>query len=447
MQAFKAFWRSIYVSYRFLWALGGLAMVFLVAYFFPWLLTWAYLALTVFVLLSLLDFFLLFSKKGIEASRNLPNKLSNGDDNSIFVDVDNLYGFEVKGKIIDEVPIQFQKRDFDIRTKIAAKGSNFLKYTLRPIRRGEYAFGALNFFAQSPLGLIERRFIFDKGAEIPVYPSFLQMRKYELLAISNRLKEYGLKKIRRIGQSQEFEQIREYVQGDDIRHINWKATARKQDLMVNQFTDERSQKVYCIIDKGRLMKSPFEEMTLLDYSINSSLVMSNIVLKHHNKAGLVTFANDVDTYLPAVSQRGQLLKIMNLLYAQKTDFLESSFEHLFVFMKRRITRRSLVILYTNFQTISSLRRNLKFLRTVAKKHLLAVVVFKNTELDDLINTKPGSVQEIYTKTIGQKFEFESRQIVKELQANGIHTIYTAPNNLSVNTLNKYLELRARGLFN
>jgi len=190
------------------------------------------------------------------------------------------------------------------------------------------------------------------------------MRKYELLAISNRLKEYGLKRIRRIGQSQEFEQIREYVEGDDIRNVNWKATARRHNqLMVNQYTDERSQRVYCVIDKGRLMKSPFEEMTLLDYSINSSLVTSNIVVKHHNKAGLITFSNTIDNFLQAENKKGQMLKIMDMLYAQKTDYLETSFEQLYAFSRRQLTRRSLVILYTNFQTISGLRRQLKYLST------------------------------------------------------------------------------------
>lgn len=131
----------------------------------------------------------------------------------------------------------------------------------------------------SPIGLVAKKYTFCNQREVPVYPSFLQLRKYNLMAFTNRLLEYGLKKIRRIGHTMEFEQIKDYVLGDDIRNINWKATAKRSQLMVNQFQDERSQPIYSVIDKGRVMKMPFEGLSLLDYAINSSLVISNIAIK------------------------------------------------------------------------------------------------------------------------------------------------------------------------
>jgi len=441
------FFKSYYVTLRFFAILGILVVLYCFAFFFPALLTLV-VALTVLtVVLLIIDSFLLYVNKSVRASRGLPEKLSNGDDNSIFIQIENQHQFPITARVIDEIPHQFQKRDFEMSSNIAGGASSTLNYELRPVKRGVYQFGAMNIFVSSPLKLVERRYQFDNKAEVPVYPSFLQMRKYELLAISNRLKEYGIKKIRRIGRSQEFEQIKDYVQGDDIRTINWKATARRRQLMVNQYTDERSQRVYCIIDKGRLMKSPFDGLTLLDYAINSSLVISNIVLKHHNKPGLITFDKKVDTFLPAENKNGQLIKILELLYAQTTNFDESGFDELYIAAKRKIGQRSLLILYTNFRTIDGLHRHMKYLRYLAKKHLLAVVVFRNTEIDELMNTDANSTHEVYIKTIGQKFEYENRQIVKELRNNGIHTIYTSPQELSVNTLNKYLELRARGLMN
>ena len=117
-------------------------------------------------------------------------------------------------------------------------------YTVRPVDRGEYIFGNLNIFASSPLKIVKRRYLFQKAQMVPVYPSIIQMQQYDFLAINNRLSEIGLKKIRRIGHTQEFEQIKEYVPGDDFRTINWKATAKQQHLMVNQYQDERSQPMY-----------------------------------------------------------------------------------------------------------------------------------------------------------------------------------------------------------
>jgi uncharacterized protein (DUF58 family) len=265
------------------------------------------------------------------------------------------------------------------------------------------------------------------------------------MAISNRLTEAGVKKIRRIGHSMEFEHIKEYVRGDDYRTINWKATARKANLMVNHFEDEKSQQVYSVIDIGRVMKMPFEGMSLLDYAINSSLVISSIAMNKHDKAGIVTFSNKVNSILPAERQARQMQKIQEVLYNLKTDFLESDFEILSSSILKKINHRSLVLLFTNFETLNALQRQLAYLRRLAQTHLVIVIFFINTELFELIDKPTNNVEEIYFKTIAEKFAFEKRLIVKELARYSIQSILTTPQNLSVNTINKYLELKARGL--
>jgi uncharacterized protein (DUF58 family) len=239
-------------------------------------------------------------------------------------------------------------------------------------------------FATSVIGLVSRRFVFSADKMVPVYPSFLQMRKYELLAISNRLSDYGLKKIRRIGHSMEFEKIREYVQGDDYRTVNWKATARKNQLMVNQFQDEKSQHVYSIIDKSRLMKMPFEGMTLLDYSINAALVISNIALKKGDKPGLISFSEKINSLVPAESRATQMHKIQEALYREQTQFLDANFELLNATLVRKLQQRSLVLLYTNFESLQGMHRQLKYLKSIAARHVVVVIFFENTELKDLI---------------------------------------------------------------
>ncbi len=396
--------------------------------------------------LALLDLVLLFRlQKGISADRFAPDKLSNGDENDIILELQNHYTFPINLEIVDEIPHQFQVRDFKIEAQLKAGKSQRIGYKLRPTKRGEYHFGILNVFASSPIGLFSRRFKFAEDARVPVYPSYLQMRKYELMAISNRLTEVGIKKIRKIGQNMEFDQIRDYVQGDDYRSVNWKATARRNQLMVNQFQDEKSQQVYCVIDKGRSMQMPFEGMTLLDYAINASLVLSNIAIRKQDKAGLITFNNGTKTILKATDRNSQMYAIMETLYREKTAFLESDFENLYVNVRRNLSQRSLLVLFTNFEAMSSLERQLKYLRALAKSHLLVVVFFENTETKGLIESEANSTEEIYIQTIAEKFAFEKRQIVRELQKYGIFSILTAPQDLTVNTINKYLELKARGL--
>jgi uncharacterized protein (DUF58 family) len=233
------------------------------------------------------------------------------------------------------------------------------------------------------------------------------------------------------------------VRGDDIRTVNWKATARKGLLMVNNYTDERSQQVYCIIDKGRLMKMPFNNLTLLDYAINSTLVLSNVCLQKQDKTGLITFSHKPGTLLAADRKPIQRENILQLLYNQETAYLESDFEMLYMQVRNRIKHRSLMVLYTNFESLSGLRRQLPYLRSIARHHLLMVVFFENTELHKLSRFTATNIEDVYIKTVAEKFEFEKRLIVKELNKYGILSVLTTPENLTVNTVNKYLEIKAK----
>ena len=438
--------RSLYLTHRFFVALGGLVFLFAVSYSVPVLFGLAQVLFWVMLVLLLIDIFLLYRvRRGLDGHRITPEKLSNGDDNTLRIVLENYYRFPAQVHLLDELPVQLQARDFQAHVDIPAGQSSTYSYTVRPVQRGEYHFGAVNALARSPVGLIRRRFRFSADKTVPVYPSYIQMRKYELLAISNQLTEFGIKKIRRIGHNQEFEQIKEYVAGDDYRTINWKATARRGGLMVNNYQDERSQQVYALVDKGRTMRMPFEGMSLLDYAINASLVISNIAIKKEDKAGLITFQHKVQAMVPASRRSKQMYLLMEALYNQKTAYKESDYAALYTAVRRRITQRSLLLLFTSFESLSSMERQLPYLRRLAINHLLVVIFFKNTELHTLLGQPVHSVSDVYHKTIAEKFAFEKRIIAERLPQFGIHAVLTTPQQLSVDTINKYLALKSRGL--
>ena len=399
------------------------------------------------VFATIFDLLILFANKhGVQGQRSvIHQKLSNGDENDIFLHLNNKYSFPINLEVIDELPEQFQFRNFKLFKKLQSAETQKIKYSLRPVSRGEFHFGNLIALACSPLGLAKRRFIFDQKLMLPCYPSFLKLRQYELLAISDRLVDVGIKKLRKIGQSTEFDHIKEYVIGNDIRTINWKATARKNQVMVNHFRDERAQQVYCVVDMGRIMKMPFEELSLLDYSINASLVLSHISYIKHDKPGLITFSNTIHQTVTADRKGNQLFRLQEALYNAKTNFQESNYEMLLNHLRTKLNQRSLLLLFTNFETLSGLRRQLKYIKQLAKHHLVVVVLFENTELHDLLNKKALNTSEIYNQTIAKKFDYEKIQITYELQKLGIQCVYTKPQQLTVNTLNKYLELKARGM--
>ena len=442
----KTFFKSLYLSNLVFYTTTFLVILFVLAFVFPVLFGITQMLFFAFVLMLLVDGIMLYRpKKGVFARREAPDRLSNGDENPLSIYLENHYNFPVQIQVIDEIPFQFQKRDLMFRTALKVAEIHILAYTLRPTKRGEYSFGAVNVYVKSPIRLLKRRYQFSQDKMVVVYPSFLQMRAYELMAISSRLTELGVKKIRKIGQSQEFEQIRQYVQGDDVRSINWKATARRNDLMINAFQEEKSQNVYCLIDKGRVMQMPFDGLSLLDYAINATLVLSNIAIYKQDKAGIITFSDRMGQVLLADRKAGQMTKILNVLYKQKTRFLETDYEALYIHTKTYIRQRSLFLLFTNFETVTSMQRQLPYFRKLAKDHLLIIVFFENTELRALLDKPTYTTEEIYLKTIAEKYFYEKQRIIKELGQFGIQALLTAPQNLTVNTVNKYLELKSRGI--
>ncbi len=436
--------KSFYLNNIVYYIAGAAAVVYVLSYFNPALFRIGGLILLLLLVAVAVDGFLAYSnKKGIVAERIVPERFSIGDLNKVIIRLVNDYGFPVRTSIIDELPVQLQERKWIRRMTMGSHTEQLLEYTLRPATRGEYIFDNINVYAHAPLRLVKRRYIFPAQEIVKVYPSYVQMRRYQLLAVSNRLQEAGVKRIRKIGHSMEFEQIKEYVRGDDYRTINWKATARKDGLMVNNYTDECSQQIYCLINKGRVMKMPFAGMTLLDHAINASLVLSNVALVKQDKAGIITFEKNIDTFLPADKKPTQMNQVLETLYKQKTDFLEPDFEKLFSVIRNRVTNRSLLVLFTNFESLESLQREMPALKKIARYHLLLVIFFENTELKSLVDRKATSMEGIYIKTIAEKFAYEKRLMVKELHKNGIPSILTTPENLTVNTVNKYLELKTR----
>lgn len=440
------FLREFYLTSRFLLITALIVLLFFFGYFYSPLFFVAKVVLIAFITIIIAESFIIFFKKrNLYAERILADRLSNGDENEVKIILTSNYTFKIKVKIIDELPFIFQIRDFEIKSELEPNTSKIFSYFIRPVKRGEYQFGALNIYVSTMFNIVSRRFRFEQNKNVAVYPSYIQMKKYQLMAVSDRLIEVGIKKVRRIGHSMEFEQIKEYVQGDDYRTINWKATARKKQLMVNHYVDEKAQQIYSVIDMGRTMKMPFDRMSLIDYAINTSLVISNIALLKQDKAGIIAFNNKVNSVLPAERNSLQMKKIVELLYKQETDYLESDYEKLASIIKTKIKQRSLLLFYTNFESANALKRQLKYFKSLTTSHLLIVIFFYNTGLNELLNKKANSLEEIYHKTIAEKFSYEKKVIQKELASVGIQSILTTPQQLSINTINKYLELKARGM--
>jgi len=439
-------YKQLFFAARFFIIASVIIVVFALSFILQWLFPFAELLLALLVSVTIADGMLLMNKKrNLQVKRIVPNVMSLGDENKIVIDTTNSTGINIKITIYDDLPYQLQNRDFKIEASLKRNEAKTFEYNVTPTTRGEYVFGNINIFITSSIGLINQKQVIDQKFPVHVYPSIIQMKKFELKVRSFSLTAEGIKKQRRIGHSYEFEQIKEYVLGDDSRSINWKASGRRATLMVNQYEDERAQQVYSIIDKSRVMRLPFNNLSLLDYAINSTLVMSNIILRKHDKAGLITFSDKIGSIIPAEKSSQQLKKILEALYNEQEHFLDAEFELLYHLVRNIITNRSLIFLYTNFESIHALERVLPILRRINKFHLLVVIFFDNEEVVDMSKQKAHKLFDIYVQTMAKKYLNEKDQVTSMLSNHGILCIKSIPSELSINTINKYLELKSRGM--
>ena len=436
----------MFLARRFYLSITVTVLLFVAGFWSPYCYIAAIALLALLGVLLIVDIILLYHKRAVKAYRTCAERFSNGDDNKIEIRVESSSSFPLRLNVIDEVPFVFQRRDINFALSLKKLEGKTIIYYLRPTKRGVYGFGKIRVFASTPIGLIKRRYTCGNSQDIKVYPSYLMLNKYEFMAISNNLTELGIKKIRRIGNNTEFEQIKDYVTGDDYRTINWKATARRNKLMVNVYTDEKSQQVINVIDKGRVMQQAFNEMTLLDYAINASLVLSHIAMHKQDKAGIITFEKDFDTFVRPERRHAHMQNILNNLYHQTTTYGESDFSSLCVNVSRFVTKRSLLIIYTNFYGLNALNRQLAYLKQLATHHVVLVVFFHDTELEQYSRQPSRNMHDYYCHAIAGNVAYEKQAVVTTLRKNGIYALLSTPENLNVNVLNRYLEMKAAHLF-
>lgn len=434
--------KSFYFTNNTFLALGAAVAFFSFGLLWPAFFFAGFVVLFVLGVAVLVETLLLFRRKNpVLFSRRLPKRLSNGDVNPIGLVFENRLKSPLLVELVENLPYQFQLFDFKKDYILPARDAVQTHYELIPKVRGKYMWGSATLMLRlGKWATVARRVDFGQKQEVVCYPSFLYFNEVHISAqVANE--ERNVLQVRKLGQSLEFEQIKDYAQGDDYRHINWKASAKRGNLMVNQYQDERSQDIYCAIDLGRTMLMPFHGQTLLDYAINASLGLSRTVITLRDRIGLIGFSYNKADYLAPRKDWRHFGKINEFLYDINTDFLESGFEYLYKFMRINAKRRSLIVLFTNFDSENALKRNFAYIKDLARHHLVLVVFFENSELAEQVGEEAGSVKEVYTKTVGYDRLRKGRLMALELQNAGIKTVYTRPENLKMEVVKKYVEIK------
>lgn len=432
--------KRLYLTHTTFYLLGLAAMLFVFGLLSAVAYRLGFAVLITVMILIIRDIFLLFILGSpVEFTRKVPKRLSHGDPNPIAVSFQNRSAQQLRVKLVENLPYQLQIFDFEKNYRLSPGEVLNTTYSIIPVLRGEYTWGsAVLLILPRYGGLLARKEEFYQEQNATCYPSFLQFSDLQLRTPAENAAQND---VRRIGQSLEFEQIKEYAPGDDYRHMNWKATARRGQLMLNRYQDERSQDIYCAIDMGRTMKMPFHGRTLLDYAINAALALTKTVIATHDKAGVLAFAHQKSEFLPPAKDWRQFGKINEFLYKLETGFLESDFEYLYKFIRANIRRRSLVILFTNFDSENALKRNFRYIKDIARHHLLVVVFFEDSQARELAETEAPDTAAIYERAVSFDKVHKSRLMARELRKAGIRTVLCPPEKLGVQVINEYLGIK------
>lgn len=399
-----------------------------------------------FVLYSIWESASLFTADiKVSGNRKHARLLSLGDENPIRIQIRNDSSKKLFIGFADEVPFGFQPFQAGKSMPFDAGEVKQFTYFLKPVKRGEGKFGHIQVYLQHALRFFSRRIELAEASEVHIFPSLIHMQEIQLRTSSKLATKMGVHRQRKLGEGYEFEEIRSYVLGDDFRKINWKATARAAQFMTNQYRIERAQNVYMLLDTGRSMFMPFNGMSLLDHSVNSSLALANVVNRSGDKAGLIAFSSKLDAFVPAKSKSGQMKLLANSLYHLKESTEESDYEVLYAHVQQHIRHRSVLLLFSNFETWPALERNIPVLRRLAHKHILLVVFFENSLLQDFSRLKVKKREDLYDQLIAENKLLKKVVLTEKLAQYGVQSILTPPEKLSLHLVNRYLAVRAGGL--
>ena len=384
-------------------------------------------------------------KSRFEVERSHDIKLSLGAQNPIQLAVRNRSRRPATLWLRDEPPDAFDIEERIFSANIPARRTWTQTYYVRPLQRGDYQFANLNLRWLGPLGLIVRQAKVEAEAPVKVYPNLLEIRRYDLLLHQNRLQELGLRNTRIFGEGTEFERLREYLPDDEYRRINWKATARRRRPVTTEYQTERSQNIVAVLDTGRMMQSPVAQIAKLDYVINAVLFLTYVATGKGDKVGLMTFADQVQTFFGPRQGRGQFYRMLELLYAVKADPVEPDYRQALSYLALKQRRRSLIVIFTDLSGGISMQSLVSHVSVLAKRSLPLIVTISDPDVHAAAKVQPQDSITVYQRAAAEQLLDERQIALDQLRRQGVLTLDVPANQLSLAVINRYLELKGRTL--
>ncbi len=411
-------------------------------------------------------------KEHFAVQRRHDQRLSLGAENQVIVTLTNRSARTVNVEMRDEYPPTFDSsavilnraarveiqsetgvrdkqpqtdaKPFEPSSSIAPGETAHFRYTLMPPRRGNYEFGDVNLRWSGVLGLIRKQASYALRGEIKVYPNLLDIKRYELLTKRGHLTEMGLRRTRILGGGTEFERLRDYNRDDEYRKIDWKATARRNKPIVRVYETERSQNIMILLDAGRLMRAPVQRLSKLDFSVNAALMLTYVAGLRGDRVGMLTFADEAVNYLAPKAGKGQFQKMLSLLYAIEAQPVESSYGQAVAYLNSRHKKRSLVVVFTDISSGLGETALVSQVALLAPRHMPLVVTLSDSDVVALANHPITDSRTLYERALAEQALNSRELVMQSLRRRGVHTLDVSANRLTIEVINRYLEIKARG---
>ncbi|MFY9608091.1 MAG: DUF58 domain-containing protein [Blastocatellia bacterium] len=398
------------------------------------------------IVVAAIDYLLSEEASEFRVERDLEDRFAMGAENEVKIKVVNRSRRAVTFVVKDEYPANMEILDSrEVRLIVPRGRTRVWTYGLLPTARGSYGFGDTVVRFRTRLGLLWRQVIYPTARHVRVYPDIREAKKHELYAHRNRRLEPGLRRMRVRGQGREFESLREFVIGDEIRHISWAATARRGKLITRQYTIERSQNIVVLLDTGRLMTARIGKLTKLDHAINATLSIAYVAAAGGDNVGLVAFSRRIVSYLPPRRGHEQINRVMESLYGIEPQMIEPSYARAFNFFSANCHRRSLVIILTDLVDRDASAELLAHTRKLMPRHLPLIVTIGDTDLGELVRSRPSSTVDVYRQAVAGEILHQREEALARIRHAGGLALDVPAGRLSLELVSKYLEVKERGL--
>lgn len=440
-----AYFARAYPTRSMVWVglVPGLSSIILLVWPTGW---WPLVALDAALLIVVgIDLPSLPRGRSLSIQRRMGRIASLGKPHEVQLTLVNHAGRAQRIVLRDALPVHLEADQESFTIELPARSRATLHYRVRPMRRGAYAIETTNVRLTSRLGLWQRQAAIPSPGTIHVYPDMKQMSEYAVLARTNRLSLMGVRRTRRIGEDNEFERLRDYERDDNFRHIDWRTTARRRKLTVRQFQRNQSQRIFFLIDCGRMMTNEAAGLSLLDHSLNAMLMLSFVALSHGDSVGLLCFSDEVHSYVPPRGGRSQTNRLLHASFDRFAHRVESRYDKAFLYLNHRCRQRSLVVLITNVIDEVNREQVQRYLTGLAGQHLPLGVLLRDRRVFDFADAPRPTGESLYTAAAAAEILNWRAEVLAQLTSRGVLVVDTFAEELTAPLVNRYLEIKARHL--